>query len=195
MRAIKLFLVFLLFCEASNSPANASDKATSTLNQGDKVATVLAQTHEAVMLRDGAVRVVLAPPAERAPLRTRLAAAAKSHAIELQLSGLSAHSQPGVTYHVYFGLAATAEPDAAHYVTTINFFNDVKLAEGRAKPDQVLAFDITTLARIAADADVKGDNLAVTLVPQGIPDPESVPLIGKIRLSCAKNKSSEKGYW
>jgi hypothetical protein len=104
-----------------------------------------------------------------------LRATPPGHKVVLVLSGLSAASQPGITYRVYFGVPEGKAPDEAHLVGTINFYEAVQLIGGKPKPEPSLEFDVTALAR-----DLNAPS--VTLVPDGKSELNSAPQIKGIAI-------------
>lgn len=97
------------------------------------------------------------------------------HKAVLILAGLSAATQPGITYRVYFGLPDGAAPDETHMVGTLNFYSAVQLDGAKPKPEPFQEFDVTALAADSA-------NLAVILVPEGHTENGSAPVIKNITI-------------
>jgi hypothetical protein len=136
-----------------------------------------------VMLGAGPTRVPLAAvrdPREitpEQPLAARLRAAAAGQQVYLNLQAMATENAPGVSYNVYLNLPQGQAPQGvedSHYLGTMNFFN---AQSGR--PGQV-ALNITeALQRLLRRGDVGTDEMTLTIVPAGAPDPAAKPQIGK----------------
>jgi tyrosinase len=109
-------------------------------------------------------------------LRETLNAGGGGRHIELRLEGIRVEQNPGVNYHMYVALPASAaprtlNPDNPHpnYVGTLDFFEIIsKLKHDRATAagGYTVAADVTDLAR-GIGAALAGERLTVTFVPEG----------------------------
>jgi hypothetical protein len=169
--ATLFFIVALSASCASNAAGGQGDVRIAAAESA--MTTLGASAPAPIRLGDSPVRVPLALGVSRDDARHRIA----GRHVELVLTGIKADRQPGITYRVYFGLAPGAQPDDAHFVETINFFNDVALTGATPKPDQPRRFDITGLAVGALNS---GADLSVTLVPEGRTQNGAQPEIGHI---------------
>jgi hypothetical protein len=133
-----------------------------------------------IRLGNAPVRVLLSSPLEAGTQQRALGKAVERGTVILRVSRLSARTQPGVTFRLYFGLREGAAPDADHAVGTINFFNVVPLAGGKARPDRPVDFDVTRQLRGVLGEGAAG--LTVTVVPEGEVAPGSNPAIGRVEL-------------
>lgn len=170
-------VVVLAACVAvAGYDASGKTKAGATMENSGTV--VLARSAP-VSLGSGAVRVALTGSTG---LAAKLARKSGAQRIQLVISQLSAHDQPGISYKVYLGLPDGAPPDDAHFVEAINFYNAVGLDGHAPKQPPSVAFDVTELAGKIAAKGIGDRGLTVTLVPDGKPLAGSMPAISTIQL-------------
>ncbi len=137
-----------------------------------------------VKLANAGVRTMQVP--QKAPLlSTRLQRLAKGKHIYLLLDGLMANEAPGVTYSVYLNPAdnPSDKPDASLFVGTINFFGAVMPGGGQMKEHPQLSFDITDHLRKLGSGTTLGENVTVSLIPDGETSSNAKPTITSVSLA------------
>ena len=104
------------------------------------------------------------------------------------LKDLHAWVQPEVLYHLYLRSSRSQRLERANYVGNINFF-DAEFhdhgggAMAEALGQNLYSFDVTPiLQQLARNHVPASDNLLLTIVPGGSPNPNAKPLIGSIEL-------------
>lgn len=128
-------------------------------------------------VRDPDEPIAVGPPP---PIGDRLRRASSARQVYLQLQSLSAQDAPGVSYNVYLNLPAGQTPQGAddpHFAGAMSFFN----AESGRGGD--VALNITAALKRLLERGAIANDLRVTIVPAGEPNPAARPRIGKILLT------------
>src|SRR5213079_2913929 len=114
------------------------------------------------------------------PLGDRIAKLAPGRVLLLVLNNLQTNVQPGVIYHLWLQLPATASSGSTeHYVGNINFFESEHQHEG-STADKFLSFDITDLAKKLKAKGEIADKAELTIAPAGTPAADAKPVIGDV---------------
>jgi tyrosinase len=127
----------------------------------------------------------LQAPANAPLLQTRLQRLTSDKRIHLLLEGLMANEAPGVTYSVYLNPADSAPqtPDPARLVGVVNFFAGV-MPDGNKMPQSPqVSFDVTDVLRKLGTKGALGDNLTISLVPDGEVSDRAKPTIESFSLA------------
>ena len=161
------------------SHANDSPSSGNTNRQ----ARLISRTAGPIVLGADPVRISLSPTdTDGKGLAARLDKLESGKSIYLVLKDLSTVEQPGVLYHVYLDLPATAAPEKndPHYVDSISFFDagGAKRADGSS----LRSFDIASVARTLKARKLLTDQTSITIVPGGAPAAEAKPTIGRIEV-------------
>ncbi len=116
---------------------------------------------------------------ELTPARAAAVPESDGRTVYLTIDGLSSSLPPGASYDVFLGPANGAMPlrDGPGYAGTLNFFD---VSAGPDGAPRSVSFDVTG---VLAELRRSGTNaLAVTLIPDNAPQPNSAPGVGRIRL-------------
>lgn len=152
---------------------------------------LLATGAKAISLGDKPVSVPLQTPglADAANLQAfsaSLKAVPASSPYYLTLSQISASSTPGINYSVYLDLPAgqAPAPEGLYYVGTVSFFGVGMMNHGAGHQayQRNISFVVTDTVAGLLKAGRLSQAPSVTLVPNGVPQPNSAPTIGQIAL-------------
>ena len=145
-----------------------------------RAATVLASSaDQRIRLSSAPTRVVVTPsaPASGAPALVT----ANNHRVLLVLEGLSAALAPGASYDVFLGPAAGQPParDDPGYAGTLNFYD---ISAATPADARAVSFDVTSVLNRLRNTGAIDQPLAVTFVPDGSPQENSDPVVGRLKL-------------
>lgn len=153
------------------------------------VSELVARGVASAELKDGPVRVGLAPVTAAARQSTLALDSTKRRRTYLVVKDLHTWAQPEVLYHLYLTRSQDARLTPKAYVGNINFFDAEFHDHGRGALSDALgenfySFDVTELLRsmVSSGGAKAGDTLAVTFVPGGTPTPGANPLVGSIEM-------------
>jgi tyrosinase len=142
-----------------------------------------------IPLGSSPVRASLEPPAGTAAaaasvLPNRVRALPASRRLYLVIRDLQTDAQPGVLYHVYLELPASAAANQTeqYHVGTINFFAAMghDHAAAAAGTPRFYSFDITDLAKKLQSKNQLSAKPTVTIAPDGQPAADAKPVVGEI---------------
>jgi tyrosinase len=141
-----------------------------------------------VSLGAAPVRAALEPPAGAAAavnaLPNRVRSLPASRRLYLVIRNLQTDAQPGVLYHVYLELPASAAANQTeqYHVGTINFFAAMghDHAAAAAGAPRFYSFDITDLAKKLQSKNQLSAKPTVTISPDGQPAADAKPVVGEI---------------
>jgi tyrosinase len=138
-----------------------------------------------IALGAGPVKAMMtAPPSPTAtvPLGERIAKLAAGRVLLLVLNNIQTNVQPGVIYHLWLQLPASAgNAETDHYIGAINFFGREHAHEG-SNADKFYSFDITDLAKKLKAKGEIADKAELTIAPAGTPAADAKPVIGDVSL-------------
>jgi tyrosinase len=146
-----------------------------------------------VRLGSAPVTVTLEPTpgvgAATADIRPRVRSLRRDRRLFLVLRNLETDLQPGVLYHVYLELPASASVRASktREVGTIHFFDAETSHAGHASAtgaasNKFFSFDITDLAKSLVARGQLSAKPQVTIAPAGEPEGSAQPVVGDISL-------------
>jgi tyrosinase len=114
-------------------------------------------------------------------LSDRLSALTGDRRIYLLLDNYMTNAEPGVTYGIYFNLAGKL-PSKANIprAGTLTFFGAV-MPPGR-NMRMTVSFDVTDALRDARNRGVLNDAVELSILPDGVPEADAVPVVGSFAL-------------